>query len=312
MNPYEILGLEQGASEAEIKKAYKKLAMENHPDRNPDNKEAEEKFKEISGAYEYLKQNNWKHQEQQPFGGFSINFDDFFGSMFGGVRNPFKNKKSRKTANLGVSLEEAYNGCEKKIQISEEIICNPCNGRGVILSEDKCSSCGGSGQRRVSQGVISMIMTCSSCKGLGKSIKSICSECGGKGSKVINEETIINIPAGVGNGSVLNHKEINIIIHYKKHNEYELVNGVNVLSTKEIDVFTAMLGGSILVKTLNGEKKVKIPENCQPNTLLRIKEAGMRTNYQIGDHILKVEVKLPKLNDKQKELIQKISEEKDE
>jgi len=310
-DPFKILGLNPGASEEEIKKAYKKLALEHHPDRHPEDKNAEEKFKEISGAYEALKNNNWQqHQNSFDFNGFpgfGFSFDDIFNQAFG--QNPFRNANRVKKGRMSITLEEAYNGCTKKINVGETENCNSCKGLGYNLSDKNCSTCGGTGQRRVSQGAISMISSCNSCKGLGKQIGNRCKECNGKGKKESNEEITINIPPGILNGAKLKpSNNLQIQILYAPHKEYKTIqNSLNIISQKEIDLFTALLGGSISVNTLGGVKKVKIPASCQPETILRIKEAGMRLSERYGDHLLQVKVKLPtSLTEEQKGLLQKI------
>lgn len=327
-DPFEILGLQAGASEEEIKKAYKKLAIEHHPDKNPGNKEAEERFKEISGAYETLKKNNWKYENfggQYGFNGFSsvnLNIDDLFNQAFGG--GPFANPFGRgrkvgrvKTGRLQITLEEAYNGCQKQVKVSDAINCVPCKGRGYVLSDQKCSTCNGTGQQRMLHGAISMISTCQVCKGFGRSISSMCMECNGKGKKHRDQDITIDIPPGTRHGAKINPtNDLQVQILYSPHREFKVMpNTIDIASQKEIDMFTAILGGSVSVNTLGGVKKVKIPAGCQPNTTLRIRQAGMKIKHKAGDHLLNVLVKLPsklELTEEQTELLQTLKEQMEE
>lgn len=326
-DPFKILGLEPGASEEEIKKAYKKMALEHHPDRHPGDKEAEERFKEISGAYETLKKNNWKQESfggNYGFNGFSsvnIDINELFNQAFGGGGygpNPFGRgrKVGRvKTGRLYISLEEAYHGCTKKVNVNDVINCETCKGRGYKLTDQKCVACDGRGQMRNAQGSISMIVTCQACKGFGRSIASMCMDCNGKGKKSRNQEVTINIPPGTHHGAKVNpSNDLQVQVLYSQHKEYKIVpNSLNIVSDKEIDMFTALLGGSISVNTLGGVKKVKIPAGCQPETILRIKQAGMKIKHSVGDHMLNIKVKLPtELTEEQKELLQTIQKQLEE
>lgn len=311
-DPLKVLGLSPGASEDDIKKAYKKLALEYHPDRHPDDKKAEEKFKEINVAYDTLKNNNWSPVGPNNFGfpsGFNFssgfNMEDLFAQTFGG----FNRAKHVRISKLAISLEEAYHGCSKKIRIQTSAQCNVCAGVGFNLSPDKCSNCNGTGQKRKSHGGISMITTCNICKGLGRQILSVCSNCNGTGKKENVEIQDVEIPAGIKHGEkIVIRNNFHIQILYAPHKEYQIMNNmIDISSSKEIDLFTALLGGVITINTLSGIKNVKIPSTCQPNTTLRIKKAGMKTKQKVGDHFLNIKVKLPKkINDKQREIIESL------
>lgn len=321
-DPFKVLGLEPGASEAEIKKAYKNLAVKYHPDKHPNDKTAEEKFKEISGAYEALKKNNWKHESfgnQFGFNGFSsvnLNIDDLFNQAFGGF-NPFGRgrKVGRvRTGRLDITLEEAYHGCKKKIHIEDTVSCASCKGRGFELSDQKCPSCGGTGQTRMAQGAISLVTPCQVCKGLGRSIKSMCTDCGGKGKQFKKQDLVVDIPPGVHHGAKINPtNDLQIRVLYKPHKEYKVLNNIDIMSEKEIDIFTAILGGKVSISTLGGAKNVKVPAGCQPEAILRIRQAGMKTRHKVGDHLLNIKIKIPtKLTEQQKELLQKLKEQMEE
>lgn len=232
---YEVLGIDKSANQDEIKKAYRKLAMKYHPDRNPDNKEAEEKFKEINEAYEVLSDDEKKSKYDQfghagvdpnmsggfgggfsGAGGFEDIFGDIFGSMFGGgggfssqsrQNAPQKGRDLR--INITLSFNDAVFGCKKEIKIKRNETCPDCNGTGAKNPSDvkTCSKCGGSGQVRVTQqsmfGTVQTVKTCDACGGSGKTITNPCPTCHGNG--IVRKQRVlsINIPAGVDNGSVL-------------------------------------------------------------------------------------------------------------
>ncbi len=322
-NPFEILGIEPGASEEDIKKAYKKMAMEHHPDRHPEDKQAEDKFKEISAAYETLKKNNWQQEDfggHFGFNGFSsvnINIEDLFQQAFG-QGNPFGRGRKVgyvKTGRIYISLEEAYYGCEKKISISDTINCSACNGFGHKLSDEKCSICSGTGQLRSVRGAVVMASTCNACKGFGRTISSMCLECNGKGKKNLNQELTITIPQGTQHGAKINPtNDLQIQILYSPHKEYTIMdNKVDLISVKEIDMFTAILGGVIVTNTIGGIKNIKVPVGCQPETILRVKQAGMKFKHKTGDHLVKIKIQLPiNLTEEQKELLQTLKQQLEE
>jgi len=310
MNPFETLGLKEGASEDEIKEAYKKLARKHHPDMNDGSKESEEKFKNISGAYESLKTNNWQHNPNQsqgfnPFqgGGFNFNFGDFFGGF-----NPFGGKQKRAVQTY-VSFEEAYNGCNKKINVSEEKRCGTCNGFGSKLKDTFCKTCHGHGKIRRGQGVVTIASTCPTCKGSGKEIESHCQKCNGAGKTTENTEYNVVIPEGSMEGTTISLSgDLDLKILLKPHNDFSLLNnGVDVGSKVVIDVFSAMLGESLNVNTLDGTKKIKIPAGIQPNTVLKINGGGFKhPSGRKGDHLIEVGIKVPELTEEQKEIVRKL------
>lgn len=298
MNPYEVLGLKSGASEQEIKKAYKKLALENHPDRNP-NKEAEDKFKEINSAYEMLKNNNWTHNNTPNFG-FS-NFGDIFGSFFNGAR-----AKRYKNIKLELTLEEVYSGCKKTLTIKDYAPCKECDGFGVFF-DGNCEGCVGLGQKTIKHGAISMVMTCPKCNGRGKKIKGTCQKCKGLGKITHQRQEEFNIPRGIKHGQKIIKDNIHLQIFYAPHKEYEvLVNSIDIISKLNIDIFTAILGGKKEINTLSGKKKITIPEGSHNNLTLRIVGAGLMNDKKIGDHFVKLYVDVPKFNNDQKELLKRI------
>lgn len=295
-DPYEVLGLQRGANEDEVKKAYRKLALEYHPDRNKE-PESEEKFKEISAAYEQIKTGNTN----------GININDFFN-----FEDLFR-RATRKTIQVNITFEEAYSGCEKKLKINEEQACPACAGYGFFSGAENCEKCGGRGQFTMSQGYVNISSPCPNCRGLGKKITSLCSTCSGKRKISKINELTINIPAGILSGESFRHNNYNVVIQYIPHQEYKIVAGtLNITSTKEINVFTSMLGGSLEINTLAGKKKIKIPDGTQPNAILRIKDAGLKRQNKTGHHLVEIKVNIPKLNNKQKEVLKGVIDEQNE
>ena len=311
MNPYEILGIAQGASEEEIKKAYKELAKQWHPDKHQGDKAAEEKFKEISGAYELLKKNNW--QAPQAVSDFGLNFSDLFNQAFGMGLDPFRTSTRRirkRKAQLEITFEEAYNGCEKKLQIHNAEQCAVCSGHGLKLKNSMCPQCKGNGHIRNHQGFLTISTTCNICRGLGREPEGMCDVCKGQGQKISLQEISVKISPHTRYGSILKpESDLEIIVVYKKHPYFTLLHdGADVGSTLDVDMFDAILGNSFNIKTLAGEKRLKINPSTQPGTILRIKDGGFeRQNGQYGDHLIEINVKFPEnLTEKQIELINKL------
>ncbi|SHE33501.1 molecular chaperone DnaJ [Alkalibacter saccharofermentans] len=294
---YEVLGVSKGASEDEIKKAYRKLAMKYHPDRNPEDKEAEENFKEVNEAYEVLSDSSKRSQYDQfghagmgngagGFGGFGggAGFDDIFGDIFDMFGGGFSGSRSRRPQKgpdikVGITLdfEEAVFGVEKDIKISRDEECEVCHGSGAESGSDvkTCDKCNGSGQVRVNQrtpfGVMQTVKTCDKCHGEGKIVSKPCKACGGKGTKRKEKSISINIPAGVEDGNVLPLRgegepgtlggprgDVYVYISVKSHPFFER-EGTNIFCEIPITFVQAALGDEIMIPSLN-EKKKKIEQ----------------------------------------------------
>jgi molecular chaperone DnaJ len=342
---YEILGVQKNASDDEIKKSYRKLAMKYHPDRNKDDKESERKFKEVSAAYEILKDSEKRSAYDQyghdafrqggggqgfgDFGGgFSDIFEEFFGGGFGGQsrqRGPQRGNDLR--YNMSVSLQEAYGGKKSQIRIPSYDGCDLCSATG---SADKtgpstCSTCGGQGKVRSTQGFFSIERPCPTCGGEGSSIKNPCLKCSGTG-QVKKQKTIsVTIPAGVDTGTRIRisgegepgqrgagNGDLYIFVEVQKDKLFEREEE-NIFCQIPISITTAILGGDVEVPTIEGKKaRLNIPAGTQSETQFRLKGKGMSILRQTrrGDMYVEANVEIPvNLNSKQKAILQEFETE---
>jgi molecular chaperone DnaJ len=339
---YEVLGVNKDAADEEIKKAYRKLAMKHHPDRNPDNPKAEEHFKEAKEAYETLSDGQKRAAYDQyghaafeaggmgggsPFGAGagagSFDFGDIFGDIFGGSRGGGRNSPHRGSDlryNLEITLEEAARGAQKQIRIPTMEDCETCKGSGAKpgTSATTCQTCAGHGQVRMQQGFFSVQQTCPRCHGSGKQISSPCTACHGAG-KIKQHKTLeIKIPAGIDTGMRLRHSghgeagsngapsgDLYVEIHIRPHNVFER-EGDDLHCEMPISFSTAALGGEIEIPTLDGKASIKIPPETQSGKIFRLRGKGikgMRTNAN-GDLNCHVVVETPaNLTERQKELL---------
>ena len=339
---YEILGISRDASEDDIKKAYRKLAMKYHPDRNPDDKNAEEKFKEAKEAYEMLSDNQkrsaydrYGHAGVDPssagggfggahgFEGFGDAFGGIFDEIFGGGRGgggPRVYRGGDLRYNLEISLEEAARGVEKTIRIPVQEECSTCHGSGAKpgTQPKTCPTCGGAGQVRIQQGFFSIQQTCPKCHGSGRIITDPCGDCHGAG-RVKKQKTLeVKIPAGIDEGMRLRHTgygepgvnggpsgDLFVEIHIRQHPVFER-NGDDLHCEMPISFVTAALGGEIEIPTLDGIANIKIPSETQTGKVFRLRNKGIKNvrNGHHGDLHCHVIVETPvKLSERQKELL---------
>ncbi len=340
---YEVLGVERDADKAALKKAYRKLAIKYHPDKNPDNKDAEEKFKEASEAYEVLTNENKRHIYDQfghqglegaghsgpsgfedIFSSFGDIFEDFFG--FGGGRGGRGDARTRRGADLRYDMTidfiEAAFGTEKTISIPKRVACDACEGTGAAkgTSAETCSHCQGSGQFIQSQGFFKVKTACPYCKGRGTFIPNPCPKCRGNGRMEITRKVQVKIPAGVDVGSKLRLNgegeaspvpngppgDLYVVINVKPHKFFQR-DGTDIVCAIDISFVQAALGDEIKVPTLVGEEKLQIPKGTQYGDAFTLRGEGIASlrSGRRGDQIIKVIIKTPtKLSAKQRELLE--------
>lgn len=336
---YEVLGVERNASEADIKKQYRKLAIKYHPDKNPDNKDAEEKFKEASEAYEVLRDpkkrqiyDQYGHQGLEGAGFSGVGgFDDIFSSFgdifedlfgFGGGRRG--RARAQRGADLRYDLEldfmDAAFGSETTIDIQKAEKCPTCEGSQCEPGTypETCQHCGGAGQVGRSQGFFTIRTTCPVCRGGGKMITTPCHQCSGAGQIMVNKTVSVKIPAGVDTGSRLRLNgegetsqnggppgDLYVFIHVKPHKIFQR-NNTDVICKAEISFIQAALGDEITVPTLDGEETIAIPKGTQYGELIRLTGKGipsLRGRHR-GDQIIQLDVRTPtNMNKKQETLL---------
>lgn len=331
---YDILGVQKGASDSEIKKAYYKMARKYHPDVNPDNAEADAKFKEINEAYEVLSDSE-KRKLYDTYGKAGVNgqqgyqsasgFEDFF-SNFGGFGDfgfgGFGGRESRRQqrgqtlkGSIKISFMESFTGTKKTFTYNKECTCASCKGNGAEngTALKTCPSCNGAGrivqESRTAFGVMQNITTCPTCRGAGKSILKKCPSCNGNGSISKKESVELNIPEGVlaGQSFCITGKgneiidgipgDLIIIIDVEKHPIYNR-NGMDIHIDLPITFEEAYLGATLKIPTPSGETKYTIPPCTQNGTSFKIPYYGMKSNGKRGDLIFTVNVEIPQIKNK--------------
>ena len=331
---YEVLGVDKNATDDDIKRAYRRKAKECHPDLHPDDKEAEERFKELNEANEVLSDPDKRARYDQfgfndpmsggnPFGGGGFGFDgamdmgDILNSFFGmggmggmGSRRQGPVQGNDLRYELRISFEEAVNGCEKSFDFFRSENCETCSGTGAKpgTSPITCPTCNGSGQVRTSNGFMQTIRPCTSCSGSGKIVKEKCSACGGTGRVRRKRTATTKVPAGIDNGQTIvmhgqgepglrggPNGDLYITVNVRPHKIFTR-DGYDLLLELPISFTQAALGADVDIPTLSGSVKYRIPEGTQPGTVFRIKGQGvpMLRGSGKGDLIVTVKVEIPK------------------
>ncbi|HLG15059.1 MAG TPA: molecular chaperone DnaJ [Blastocatellia bacterium] len=341
---YEVLGVNRNASEQELKQAYRRLAIKYHPDKNPGDAEAEERFKEIAEAYQVLSSSELRSRYDRfghagvgasagaGFGQGFPGFEDILGDLFGfgdifgarGGRRAGPRRGSDLRYDIEITLEEAASGMKTKIRVPRLEACDRCSGTGAAegTSPSRCTTCGGSGQVRYQQGFFSVARTCSACRGAGRVIRDVCRECRGDG-RVERDKTLeIKLPAGVDNGSRLRiagegeagemgapRGDLYVIIHVKEHDVFQR-RDANLYCSLPVSFAQAALGAEVVVSTLDSQETLRIPEGTQTGTVFRLKGKGMPVlgGRGRGDQFVAVNIVTPtSLTKEQRRLLEELA-----
>lgn len=344
---YEVLGVQRNSTTSDIKKAYRQLALKYHPDRNPGDAEAENNFKEASEAYSVLGDEEKRRiydrygidglrNSGRGFGDFSnfsdsvfSGFEDILGSFFGFGGGGGQSRGSRRGRDIGIevniTLEDAYNGIEKELEVNREKNCEICDGSGSEPGRpaETCRQCGGTGQSRVTHGFFSIASTCPVCNGAGKVVRHPCETCHGKGRVPETRHIKVNIPAGVDKGNRLRitgegeggvkggrSGDLYAIINIEEDNKYKR-DGSDLIYELDITFAQAALGDEIKIDTFWGHEKIKVHPESQNRKILRIKGKGFKNlnGWGKGDFIVILNVITPtNLSKKEKELFRQLRE----
>lgn len=330
---YEVLGIQRGAAKDEIKKAYRKLAMQYHPDRNPNNPEAEQKFKEASEAAEVLLSDEKRSRYDQfghagvdgqsggfGQGGFSGDFGDLgdiFGDIFGDILGGGRRRGGRRGGRPGndlqmsvdLTFEEAAFGIEKEVSLLKNVTCEPCKGTGANngAQPSSCDMCGGRGEVRRQQGFFTVATTCPKCHGSGQMITDPCKSCHGSGTTKKKSNLAVKFPSGIDSGQRLKLNgegdagqagapagDLYVVVNVLPHDLFER-DGFDVFCRVPISFSQAALGAEVEVPTLTGKVKVNIPVGTQSGKKMRLKSKGIERlgSYGYGDQILEIHVETP-------------------
>lgn len=337
---YEVLGVARNSSEAEIKKAYRRLAMKHHPDRNQNDKDAEMQFKEAKEAYEVLSDpqkrsayDQFGHAGVDPSaggggfnagpGGFADIFGDVFGDIFGSgrARGQQVYRGADLRYNLELELEDAVRGTEVRIRVPKMDHCESCGGSGAKpgTSPVSCPTCGGHGQVRMQQGFFSIQQTCPNCRGRGKVVSQPCPECHGQGRIRVAKTLSVKVPAGVDEGDQIRlagegeagenggpSGDLYVLIRLKPHEIFKREQD-DLYCEVPVSFVTAALGGELDIPTLDGRATLKIPPETQSDKMFRLRGKGVKNvrTAQLGDLYCKATIETPvNLTKRQKELLQ--------
>jgi molecular chaperone DnaJ len=336
---YELLGVARACTPKDLQSAYRKLAMECHPDRNPGDHTAEARFKEVSEAYEVLKdadkraaydrfghaafENGGRGAGGGDFSGsFTDVFDDLFGEFMGGKRQRRSNRGGDLRYNLEITLEDAFRGKSAQIRVPSLVACETCAGSGAAAGskQETCSACAGHGKVRATQGFFTIERTCPKCQGQGRVVKHPCKTCGGQGAVQKERTLAVDIPPGVEEGTRIRLTgegqagmnggppgDLYIFLSIGAHPIFQR-DAHDLYCRVPIGIATAALGGEIEVPTISGESaRIAIPEGAQTGHQFKLRGRGMpalKSNGHRGDLFVEVRVETPvKLSKKQKELL---------
>ncbi|MFO1190022.1 MAG: molecular chaperone DnaJ [Alphaproteobacteria bacterium] len=338
---YDVLGVQRGASPDELKKAYRKLAMQHHPDRNQGDKEAEQRFKELNEAYDVLKDeqkraayDRFGHAAFEQGGGrggqggfdFASGFADIFDEMFGQATGGRRRQQNRRGADLRydleIELDDAYAGKQVRIDVPTSVSCEVCSGSGAASGSGPttCATCQGHGRVRAQQGFFTIERTCPTCQGIGQVIKDPCRSCSGTGRQVKEKTLNVNIPAGVEDGTRIRlagegeagvrgaqSGDLYIFLSVRPHRFFRR-DGANIFCRVPIPMTTAALGGNIEVPTLEAKRaKLAIPPGTQAGHQFRLRGKGMPVmrGGSHGDMYVEAVVETPvNLTARQRELLE--------
>ncbi len=339
---YEVLGVQRNVDKADLKKAYRKLAMKHHPDRNQDDADAQEHFKEAQEAYDVLKDEK-KRSAYDQYGhaatgpgargpaGFDGDVGDVFGDIFGDIFGGRGGRSARQQQRgsdlrfaMELDLEDAVSGITREIRIPTLGACKKCDGSGAEDGErTSCTTCGGIGQVRMQQGIFSVQQTCPACKGMGQVIKNPCSACHGQGRVRETKTLSVKIPSGVDTGDRIRLAgegeaglagspagDLYVEVRVKPHRLFER-DGDDLYCEVPIQFSTAAIGGELEIPTLNGQVKLKIPSETQTGKIFRLRGKGVKSvrSHRQGDLMCKVVIETPvRLSKDQKVLLKQFQD----
>ncbi len=340
---YDVLGVGREAGDGDLKKAYRRLAMKHHPDRNPDNSKAEQQFTEAKEAYEVLSDgekraayNQFGHAGVEGNAGMgggagAAGFGDIFGDIFGASAGASGGRRGRSARGadlryeLELTLEDAVRGSDSRIQVPTLVRCDTCSGSGAKpgTAPSSCSTCAGQGQVRMQQGFFSIQQTCPQCSGSGRVITSPCGECSGQGRVQKRKTLQVKVPAGVDDGDQIRLAgegesgaagipagDLYVLIRLKSHSIFSR-DGDNLYCEMPVSFAAAALGGNIGIPTLSGRANLKIPAESQSERVFRLRGKGVRNvrSGSVGDLYCKVKVETPvNLTRRQKEVLSEFEE----